>query len=94
MSELTAITGALGGVKAALDIAKYIKDSGSTLQGAEQKLKLAELISEIAEIKVKLADVQQIIIDKDLNIRALQEKLNQKENLTWESPCYWTIIAQ
>lgn len=43
----------------------YIKDSGTSLEKAEVKLQIAELISSLADIKIELADVQGILIEKD-----------------------------
>ncbi|TXI83481.1 MAG: hypothetical protein E6Q40_10930 [Cupriavidus sp.] len=58
MHGITTITALLGGVKTATDIARGIKDSGVTLEAAEMKFKLAELISALAGVKMEAATVQ------------------------------------
>ena len=87
--EITAIVSAVNGLKTATDIAKYIKDSGSSFEKAEAKLKLAELISALADVKMELADVQSLIIEKNETINKLQSELSLKSALVWEQPYYW-----
>ena len=54
MADIATIAAALGSLKTATDIAKLIKDSGSSLEQAEVKLQIAELISSLAEANWKL----------------------------------------
>jgi len=46
----------LGSIKTAADIAKFVKDSGSTLESAEIKMHIAEIISSLKEAKMEIAD--------------------------------------
>lgn len=86
---IATITSAISSLKAATDIAKLIKDSGYTLQKAEIKLKLADMLGSLADTKINLAEVQELLLEKDKLIKELEARLNLKEKLKWESPYYW-----
>ena len=62
--DLTAVSTLLGSIKTATEIAKLIKDSDVSLEKAETKLKLAELISALADAKIKVTAVQQPCLTK------------------------------
>jgi hypothetical protein len=56
ISDISAI---LTSVKTATDIAKLLKASDVSLEKAETKLKLADLIGALADVKMQLADVRE-----------------------------------
>lgn len=87
--SITTITSLLGGVKTATDIARAIKDSGATLEGAEMKLKLADLISALADVKIEAATVQTQLLEAQEQIRKLEAAAKQQAALVWRQPCYW-----
>lgn len=89
--DLTSISTALSSIKTAAEIAKLIKDSDLSLEKAETKLKLAELISALADAKIEVTDIQQNLVEKDGKIRELEEKLSVKQKLKWEKPYYWLV---
>lgn len=89
--DIAALGALLGNLKTAAELAKAIRDSGITLEKAEMKLQLAELISTIADAKVEASNLQQELLDRDTAIRALTEQLSVKAKLLWESPYYWQI---
>jgi len=91
MNDISTISAVLGSIKTATDIAKLIKDSGASLEQAEIKLQIAELISSLADAKIELAEVQAQLSDKDKYIEALNEQINIKKSVTWERPYYWVI---
>lgn len=90
MVDIAILGSALGSIKTATDIAKLIKDSGSSLEQAEVKLQIAELISSLADIKMELADVQTVLIDKEQKISELEIKLKTKQSVIWSKPYYFT----
>ena len=73
----------------AINIAKYIKNSQEIMDKSEQKLKLAELIEALADIKMEIAEIKSTLLEKDEKILTLEKKLNLKENLVYEKPYYW-----
>jgi hypothetical protein len=91
--DIGAITAILGSIKTATDLAKLINDSGISLEKAEVKLKLAELISALADAKMDVAAVQQTLLDKEIELGKLREQLVIREKLKWGSPYYWIAEA-
>ena len=89
MVDIAILGAALGSIKTATDIAKLIKDSGTSLEKAEVKLQVAELISSLADIKMELANVQTILIEKDQNIAELKIKIETKKSVVWSKPYYF-----
>ena len=85
------IATALASIKTAIDLAKLLKDSSSTLVEAEQKLKFAEIISALADVKIEMADVQSLLLEKDSKISDLTESLRITENIVFEAPSYWLV---
>lgn len=89
--DVSVISTALGHIRVAVDIAKLIKESGISLEKAETKLKLADLISALADAKIQMTEIQQLLLDRDTEIRNLQDQLRLKEKMVWEPPYYILI---
>lgn len=89
--EITSIAAALAGIRSATEIAKIIKDSGASLEKAEIKLQLADLISALADAKIEIANVRETMSDKETELNSLKQKLEIKENIVWERPCYFVV---
>ena len=53
------------------------------------KMRLADLIAALAEVKIQLADVQQELLDRDERIRSLSAALEVKKDLVFERPAYY-----
>ena len=68
--DIAALSSLLGSLKTATDIARFIKDSDLSLEKAETKLKLAELISALADAKIEAAKIQQLLLERAANIRS------------------------
>lgn len=91
MVDMGTITAAVSGIKAATDIAKLLKESSLSLDKAEQKLKLADLIGALADVKIEMANIQQLVIDREQRIKELEEELRVKAKLIYERPFYWLV---
>ncbi|NAW88783.1 hypothetical protein [Photobacterium halotolerans] len=91
MPDIATISAAITSLKNATDIAKLIKDSGTTLEKAEIKMKLAELISALADAKLEVSDLKELLVSKDEEIRKLQESQDMKKHMVWEKPYYWNM---
>ena len=89
MTDITAIASILGSVKTATEIAKLLKDSDFTLEKAEMKLKLADLISALADARMETAEIQSLILEKNEKIQALEKTLETKAIVKYEKPSYW-----
>jgi hypothetical protein len=92
--DVASIAALLGSVKTATDIAKLFKDSNLSFEKAEGKLKLAELVSALADVKLEASEVQQMLLEKDERIRELERELQIKANLKWKEPCYWMVNTE
>jgi hypothetical protein len=89
MADLTAISTVLSSIKAATDIAKIVRESGLTLEQAEYKLKLAELVEKLADAKLQIASVQEVIDERDRKIKELENAANIRGKLSFAPPYYW-----
>jgi hypothetical protein len=87
--DIASVSSLLGSLKAATEIAKFFRESDLTLEKAEAKMKLADLISALADAKIEASQVQQDLHEKDQEILRLQSRIRMKESLTWEQPYYW-----
>lgn len=89
MADLALIGTAISSLKTSMDIAKAINNSTTTLSEAETKLKIADLISTLADARTELADVQDLIREKDYKIRSLKEEISKKKSLSFDGKLYW-----
>lgn len=92
--DLGSISSLLSSLKTATEIARFIRESDTSLERAETKLKLAELVSALADAKLQAAEVQQIILERDENIRELKAAVQLKAELKWRQPCYYVSNAE
>jgi len=90
MPDIATIGTILSSVKTATEIVKLLRESDASLSSAETKLKLAELVGALADAKLEIANVQDLILAKDKTIRELEEKFEVHQNLKWEDPVYFT----
>ncbi|BDU39600.1 hypothetical protein [Vibrio nigripulchritudo] len=91
MADIATISAVLGSIKTAHDLAKVIKTSSDSLEKAEIRFQLAELVSALAEAKMELADIQSVIIEKDEEIKDLQDQLVERRSKIYEAPYYWLV---
>lgn len=91
MADISTVSSLLTSATSALEIAKLIKNSDLSLKDSEQKLKLAELIEALADVKVNSAEVKQTILEKDQEIQSLKQQLVLNNEVQYESPYYWRL---
>lgn len=89
MPDIIAISSILTSLKTALDLAKSVKESSTSLSQAEIDLKIAGLVTALAEAKIEVANVQDEILKRDDEICKLKNKLQVKGNMVWDKPYYW-----
>jgi hypothetical protein len=87
--DIAAIGSLLSSLNSATEIAKFIRSGDISIEKAETKLKLAELISTLADVKLEVAEIQQALTDREHRIHQLETDLKTRENLRWREPCYW-----
>ena len=91
--DIAAIASLLGSLKTAAEIAKFIRETDVSLERAELKLKLAELVEALASAKMGAADVQQELFDSEETIRQLRAAAKLRSELKWVQPCYYAQNA-
>ncbi|GHC12685.1 hypothetical protein [Thermomonas carbonis] len=81
MPDLASIASALSSLKVATDIVKFIRESDVSLERAELKLKLADLVGTLAEAKIQLSEIQTLLAEKDLEISRLTDAIETKDKV-------------
>ncbi|WP_343661773.1 hypothetical protein [Ralstonia sp.] len=91
MPDLAAVATALSSLKTATDIAKFLRETDLSLERAELKLKLAELIGALADTKIELVEVQEALVDKDRRIKELEAAFESKDTLVREYDAFYAV---
>lgn len=91
MPDIATISAALSSLKTATEIAKYFRESDFSLEKAEMKLKLADLVGALAEAKLELAEVQDQMLEKDRAIAELREAFEAKGTLKRQNDAYYEV---
>ncbi len=89
MTDIGSIGAALTSIKTAIDIASALKKADVSLQQAELKLQIAELISALADAKINMVEIQEVIYEKNSEITRLKEALTTKEKLVRNKNAYY-----
>ena len=89
MADLATIGAALSSLKTATEIVKFIRESDVSLEKAELKLKLAELLGSLADTKMELVEVQDALIEKDKKIAELEDSFQKKDSLARQGDAYY-----
>ena len=80
MTDIASISAILSSIKTATDLARLLKDSKASLERAEVKLKLADLIGALADARIELSELQTLVLEKDKRIDELKLKLRDSGN--------------
>lgn len=91
MDPFAAVTSALTSIRVATDIAKLITGADLSLEKAELKLKLAELIGALADAKIQVADIKEIMLEKDTTINDLKQQMDVESKMQYRKPHYWRV---
>lgn len=91
MPDIATLAAFLGSIKTATEIAKVIRLSDSSLEKAELKLKIAELMETLADVKIQAIEIQELIQEKDKRIKELEESLIKKSKLIRHKNHYYEI---
>lgn len=91
MPDFTTIAAALTSIKTATDIVKFLKDSDTSIQQAEMKLKLADLLNSLADAKIELVEIQETLAIKDKKITELEDAFQDKDSLVRNFDAYFKV---
>lgn len=81
MTDIAMIDAVASSIKSAIDIAKAIKDTDISLEKAELKMQMADLIGALADAKIAAAEITGTLIDKDREIENLKSQLEFRGSL-------------
>jgi hypothetical protein len=93
MTEPLSISAAFTSVKTALEIAKLIRDGSNSLERAELNLRLADLVSSLADAKIELTCLQDELSAKDARIAELQAAFERRDKVTRAGDAMYTVGA-
>jgi|AMFO01.1.fsa_nt_gi hypothetical protein len=91
--DMATISVFLSSVKTATEIAQGLKDSDLSLDKAETKLQLAELISALADAKIQAAMLQDELLTTNRRIREIEEAQRVHDHeMKWDGVVYWREV--
>lgn len=91
MTDSMNLTGAITAVKTAVELAKLIHDSGTSLEKAELKYKLAGLTSALADVQIRLVGVQEDVTARDRRIAELDAAFAAKDLIARTNDAYYRV---
>jgi hypothetical protein len=91
MPDFAAIGSVLSSLKTAADIAKLLRETDFSLEKAELKLKLAELMGALADAKMEMSSVNDAIIERERRISELEEAFHRKASVVRDRDAYYTV---
>jgi hypothetical protein len=86
---MTAIASVLSSLKVATEIANLLRGSDLSLDKAEAKLKLADMLNALADARIELATLRGTMQEKDARIAELEEAFSLKEALVLQGDAYY-----
>lgn len=89
MPDIVAITGALGAIKTATEVAKTLREIDKSVHAADLKLKIADLTDALANAKLALIEVQEVISEKDKEIDRLAKALQRQSDVIRYRDAYY-----
>jgi len=87
------IVSALSGIKTAMDIGKGILAAGSSLDHAQLKLELADMMGALADARVAVVEAQETTSALQLEVKRLDEALEIKQKVVKDGSAYFDIGA-
>ena len=91
MPDIASIGAFLTSVKTATEIAKALREVDASLEKAETKLKIADLMDALAEARIKAVEIQEVLQEKDKRISELENALELKAKLTRVDEAYYEV---
>jgi hypothetical protein len=91
MTEITTVSTVITSIKTATEIVKALRQVDISLDKAETKLKLADLMDSLADARIKAAEIQEVVRTKDQRIAELESALAIKANVCRHGDAYYEI---
>lgn len=94
MPDVSAISAGISSVRVAIDIAKEIKGVASSYKDAEIKLKIADLLEAISEVKIRLVEAKDENLDLRQKIKDLEDALSKQDEVIFRDGYYFLAVPQ
>ncbi|WP_086482101.1 hypothetical protein [Oceanospirillum sanctuarii] len=94
MPDLGAISAGITSIKVAIDLAKELKGATSAIKDAEIKLKIAELLEAMSEVKIQLVEAQDENLELKQKIKELQSALARQDEVVFRDGYYYLAEPQ
>lgn len=91
MPDITSIVAAITGVKDAIEIAKALRAADKSLEQAEYKLKMSQLIDSLLDAREKAQDAKDLLQEKDIKIAELEKMLEFSGKLGRQYDAYYEL---
>lgn len=91
MPDAATMSAVFASIKAATDIAKYIRQTDTALEQAELKNKLADMLLSLADAKTQAVDVGEALAAKDARIAELEDAFRAKDKLVRYKDAYYRV---
>lgn len=88
MDPMTLVATALTSLKTATEIAQIFKVSDDTFAKAELKMKVAELMTALADAKIALSELKENLYEKDQEIKKLKALADKEPEMVFENGIY------
>lgn len=89
MPDIVVITGALGAIKTATEVAKTLREIDKSVQTADLKMKIADITDALANAKLALVEVQESMLEKDREIERLALALRRQSDVVRHQDAYY-----
>ena len=91
MPDIASISAAISGLKTAADIVKILRNVPASLEKGELKLKIADLMNVLADTKIHITEIQNSLDEKDNEIERLNQALAFRGKLVRQYEVYFEI---
>lgn len=94
MPDIGAISAGISLIKVAIEIVKDLKSATSAIKDAEVKLKIAELLEAMSEVKIKLVEAQDENLELREKIRKLERSLSEQDEVVFRNGYFYLAEPQ
>lgn len=93
MPDIASITAAIGGLKAATEVAKFLRNTDQAFKAADLKLRIADLVDGLATAKLSIVEIQDVLAERDAEIKRLTAALKVRDEVVRFRDAYYVKAA-
>ncbi len=91
MVDQTTISAALNSIKIATEITTLLRESDPSIDNAELKLQLSDLVHALADAKLGMIRIEETLAGQEKRIAELEEALESKDTLVRHYDAYYRL---